>query len=150
MASSRIETSVGHLVLHGLLSWGASLSWPWVLFHASILPSEILSFHIEPICLQLERKNNLTWSCDSMNIKIQLQHEQNNHRFDLGRLSGVMHTLICLTAWRTPAQSSNCCFWHCLSLQHVWGLWRADGCSSAVCSHPSSDPTLNPSFEFCH
>lgn len=157
MASSTIKTRVGHLVLHWLLlSWGASWSWPWFLFHASIFPSELLSFHIQPVWLQLGRKQRktkracLASSSDSLNIKIQLQREQNNRRFDLGRLSGVMHTLTCLTAWRALAQSSNCGFWHCLSPQHVWGFWRAAGCSSAVCFCPSPDRNLNPSFESCH
>lgn len=76
---------------------------------------------------------------DRMNVKIQLRRERNNCRFDLGRLSGVTHTPTWLTAWGTPAQSSNCCFWHRLSLQHGWGFWRADGRSSAVCLNPACE-----------
>lgn len=121
----------------------ASSIWPCFLFPASALPSGILftqsSFFIEKKRI---KKALLTSGCDRMNVKIQLQCEQNNCRFDLGRWTGVTHTPTWLTAWGTPAQSSNCCFWHCLSLRHGWGFWRADGRSSAIC--------LNPSFEFRH
>lgn len=151
---------VSHVVLFGLLlSWGASLNWPWFLSRVH-LPVRILvlSHWARLIALggrgdqtkEEQKRTHLASGCDSLNIKIQLQCEQNNCQFDLGRLSGVMHTLTCLTAWRTPAQSSNCGFWHCLSLQHVWGFWRAAGCSSALCFCPSPDRNLNPSFEFRH